>query len=401
MQANFSLGKSEKKNVIIVNNDMKIGGVQKALLNLLVEIAPRYNVTLYLFNCEGKYLDKIPHNVTIISGDSPYKYFGMSQAESKKSKKDYVCRSYLAIIAKLYGRRVATWIVRLFSKKISKEYDCAISYRHDAGLRLLYGGCNDFVISKINAKNKITFLHCDYEKSGSNCKPNNMMYSKFDYIAACSEGCRKSFLRVLPNLESKTKTVINCHNFKEIINLSNDASIVYEKTHINIIIVARLSQEKGVDRALYALRYVLDQNAQAKMHIVGGGDQKDYLVAICQELNIDDNVSFYGEQTNPYRYIKNADFLFIPSYHEAAPVVIDEALCLGVPILSTETTSSEDMILQRNCGWVCGNTQDEINKKLYEIVSKPHEIVQVKETISLNKPCDNTMAVSMLEKIIG
>lgn len=95
---------ANKKRIIIVNNNMKIGAVQKALLSLLHEIAPKYDVTLYLLNRVGEYMDRIPDDVTVIGGDSLYKYFGMSQAESKSNTKDFVCRSALAVVAKIFGR---------------------------------------------------------------------------------------------------------------------------------------------------------------------------------------------------------------------------------------------------------------------------------------------------------
>ena len=400
MQSEHLLKLQKKKKIIIVNNNMKIGGVQKALLDLLYEISSQYDVTLYLLNRVGEYLDRIPKNVNVIGGDTAYKYFGMSQAESKSLKKDFVCRSILAIITKLFGRKLATRIINAFSKKAVTEYDCAISYMHDAGVRMFYGGCNDFVISKLNAKKKITFVHCDYENSGSNCRVNNNLYSKFDYIATCSEGCKKSFLRVLPHLESKTKTVINCHNFKEIISLSNDDPIEYEKQYVNAIIVARLSAEKGIERALHALNYAIKRNLKVKLHIVGGGNQMDSLIKTCKELIISDNVSFYGEQTNPYRYIKNADLLLITSYHEAAPLVIDEALSLGVPVLSTSTTSSDDMILQRNCGWVCENSQEGINDALFNILSNPQELTKIRD--GLKKWCfTNQNALNAFDEILN
>jgi len=391
---------SEKKKIIIVNNNMKIGGVQKALLDLLYEISSHYDVTLCLLHKTGEYLRRVPKDVEVIGCNSLYKYFGMSQAESKKKVKDFILRSSLAFITKLFGRGVATKLISAFSKKLTGKYDCAISYMHDGGAHLLYGGCNSFVISKVNAKNKITFLHCDYENCGSNCKSNNVIYNKFNFIAACSEGCRRSFLRVLPHLESKTKTVINCHNFGEIIRLSNEDTIVYDGKNVNAVIVARLSPEKGIDRALHALKYVLDRGVKVNLHIVGQGISMEPLNVLCKELQIESNVVFYGGQTNPYRYMKNADFLFIPSYHEAAPLVIDEALCLGVPILATETTSSDDMILKRNCGWVCENTQSGINSKLYELVSNPEKICEKKKAIAASVICNNNQAVDMLKKII-
>jgi glycosyltransferase involved in cell wall biosynthesis len=126
----------------------------------------------------------------------------------------------------------------------------------------------------------------------------------------------------------------------------------------------------------------------------------EQLKALSKELQVESSVVFYGEQANPYRYIRNADFLLIPSHHEAAPLVIDEALCLGVPVLSTATTSSEDMILNRNAGWVCDNSQEAINQKLYAIAANQDEIQRVKKAISLRGVPDNSIAIRMLQEII-
>ena len=40
----------------------------------------------------------------------------------------------------------------------------------------------------------------------------------------------------------------------------------------------------------------------------------------------------------------NADYLLVPSLHEAAPMVFDEANILGLRIISTNTTSAKEMI---------------------------------------------------------
>ena len=390
-----------KRRIIIVNNNMKIGGVQKALLDLLNEIAPLYDVTLYLFNGTGEYLKKVPANVKIEECRSLYRYFGTSQAESKKSLGMYITRSCLAVLTKLIGRIAVSKIVSMFSKNVREEFDVAISFMHDGDNRLLYGGCNDFVLKKIRAKKKITFLHCDYKNCGANFRSNNRIYNKFDKIAACSEGCRQSFISVMPHLEGKCHTVINCHNYDEIISLSNDDEITYDTSYKNVVIVARLNPEKGVERALRALKYAIDQDAKVMLHIVGGGILREALEALSIELGIKNNVIFYGEQGNPYRYMKNADLLFIPSLHEAAPLVIDEAVCLGVPIFSTQTTSSKDMILDRGCGWVCNNDQDFINKDFFAVISNETVILNVKQNITDQKLCDNCIAAQMFKDLIA
>ena len=56
-----------RKRILIVNNNMHIGGVQKALVNLLKEIASEYEVTLLLFYKGGELLRDVPENVQVIT----------------------------------------------------------------------------------------------------------------------------------------------------------------------------------------------------------------------------------------------------------------------------------------------------------------------------------------------
>ena len=55
------------KKVLIVNNNMKIGGVQKSLCNLLWSAADRYDITLLLFAPVGAYMCDIPEQVHVLT----------------------------------------------------------------------------------------------------------------------------------------------------------------------------------------------------------------------------------------------------------------------------------------------------------------------------------------------
>ena len=68
------------KKVLIVNNNMKIGGVQKSLCNLLWSAADRYDITLLLFAPVGAYMCDIPEQVHVLTCDSLFRYVGMSRA---------------------------------------------------------------------------------------------------------------------------------------------------------------------------------------------------------------------------------------------------------------------------------------------------------------------------------
>lgn len=387
-----------KKKIIFVNNNMHIGGVQKALCNLLKEISADYDVSLFLFSPAGEYMNEIPENVKVITCKGVYRYLGISQKECE-SLADRLIRGIFAFLTRLFGRDYVLKIMNLFQKAIKEEYDYAISFLQNGNKKSFYGGCNDFVLYKTNAGQKITFLHCDYESCGANYEANNNEYKKFDKIAACSDGCKESFLRCVDIDRKKVFTVINCHNFDKITGLSAADTVNYDPKAVNVISVARLSQEKGIDRGIKAVHHATQKGIKVKYHIVGDGIKRNELQELCNKLNISDNVIFYGNSDNPYRYMKNADLLLIPSLHEAAPLVIDEARCLGLPILSTKTTSAEGMITKTNSGWVCENNQSSLNEKLSEIVSQK-DILKLKKREMQNIKVDNSIALKNFYSLI-
>ena len=154
--------------------------------------------------------------------------------------------------------------------------------------------------------------------------------------------------------------------------------IVYPKDGINLLTVARLSEEKGIDRVLLAVKHLIDKGYPIQYHIVGSGGQERYLKTKAEELSIGDCVFFYGNQRNPYPYMVNADLFVLASYHEAAPMVFDEAAFLHLPVLATQTTSTKEMIVDTGSGWVCDNSQEALTEALLEIVSHPQLLKDVK-----------------------
>ncbi len=388
-----------KKKIIIVNNNLKIGGVQKALINLLKEIHKNFDITLFLFNLSGEYISEIPKDVKIIQCESLYKCFGFSKDESKISKKLYLERNILALITKIFGRHIAIKICNISQKQLKTHYDVAISYLHSGSNKSFYGGCNEFILDNVNASKKVSFLHGDYAKCGANTERTNKLYHKFDLIAACSEGCRRSFLSVLPDMKSRCKVVPNCHDFNSYYKRSQENTVIYKKKCINIITIARLSVEKGIERALEAVAYIKTKGISIVYHIIGDGDERRKIEAIILKLGLKENVVLYGNQDNPYKYIPNADLLLITSYHEAAPLVIDEAKYFGVPVLSTKTISALEMIVNRKIGWVCENDQKSINNLLLEVTGNLKKLKTKKNEILLQNH-DNKIAINAFQKIM-
>lgn len=386
------------KKILIVNNNMKVGGVQKSLYNLLWTMDGRYDVTLFLFRNVGVYAGSLPTGVKVVECSSLFRLLGVSQSECVGV--DRLKRGLLVAVSRLLGRPMAMRIVLASQKILPDSYDCAISFLHNGNVKNFYGGTQEFVLHRVRAKKKVAFLHCDYGHCGANHRSNNKLLAQFDAIAACSDGCRRAFEKVLPELKQKTVTVRNCHRIRQICTMAEEDPVVYDDSFVNVVIVSRLAHEKGIERAIEAAAVAAEGNVPVALHIIGDGPMREQLQLLARERSIAQRVSFYGEQSNPYRYMKNADLLLMTSYHEAAPMVIEEARCLGLPVLTVRTTSSEEMVTQRECGWVCENDQQSINTALIA-VSRNKETIEEKKRLLRSAPMDNKEASRQFMEMIG
>lgn len=386
------------KKIIIVNNNMKVGGVQKSLYNLLWSIEGKYDITLCLFKKDGAYADPLPASVKVIETPGLFRYLAVGQSECRGV--DKIKRGILAAFCRVFGRSCGIKILLASEKTLPEHYDCAVAFLHNGRDESFYGGVQDYVLHRVNADRKVAFIHCDYRNCGADNAYNNRIIGEFDKIAACSDGCRHAFESILPGLASKCTTVRNFHRFDEIRSLAETDPIVYDSETVNIISVSRLSQEKGIERSIEAVVEILRKGLSVKLHIVGAGAKGRELRELAGELGVADSVIFYGEQKNPYRYMKNADLFLLTSYHEAAPMVIDEARALGIPVLTTETTSSKDMVTDMECGWVCDNTQTAISESLYAIAANRKTLADMKEKLK-KRVADNKIAERQFVEVIG
>ncbi len=271
---------------------------------------------------------------------------------------------------KVFGNKIPFKIL-FFPEKRLKNFDIAISYLHVTNNKSFYGGCVEFVLEKIEATKKIGFIHCDFLNYGGNTSENRKLYCKLDGVATVSESCKKSFLQAIPSLNDRVYKVENFHDYNSIQELASNNPFEYEKSIFNIVTISRLSSEKGLIRTLFVIKKIIEDGHLIMWNIVGDGSLKEEIIEIINNYNLKDYIKIYGDTINPYRYLPNADLFLLPSLHEAAPLVISEAMSLGVPVLATETLSAREIIAEYKQGFICENSEEGIYTKLKWLVDNP------------------------------
>ena len=122
---------------------------------------------------------------------------------------------------------------------------------------------------------------------------------------------------------TKEKTIL-IHNPVEI---DTTVSVIAKQQH-KFITVARLSEEKGIERLI---RSVAKLFIPFTWYIIGDGNKKSALQSLISELNLQDHIYLLGEKKDPFNGMEDAALFLMGSYYEGFPNALLEAAALGIP----------------------------------------------------------------------
>ncbi|WP_223691163.1 glycosyltransferase [Leifsonia poae] len=108
--------------------------------------------------------------------------------------------------------------------------------------------------------------------------------------------------------------------------------------------VGRLSPEKNQSRLVRAFAEVHAVHPATRLVIVGSGPLEGDLLKLIASLNLEGSVFLTGMQRNPHAIMARADCFVLSSDYEGQPMVILEALVLGLPIVTVEFASAKNAL---------------------------------------------------------
>ena len=361
--------------IAVVQKDFYIGGISSSCINFLNSVSKEQDIDLTLFTFDKINEDILSSNVNIVYANKSLTPFAVSYADSKKRGIFFRLKwLFLRLWSKVFTNRLPLKFALKRQKEIKEQFDVAISFAPSTSNKTFSVGSSEFVLQKVNAKKKFILFHSDFQSSGLNTEFVVDGLSKFDKILCVSKSCAEKMKQALPQLQEKIDYLYNFSDSQTIIEKAKEYTVDYSKDVFNIVSVSRISEEKGHLRTLNVLKNLHNINTNFVWHIVGDGKIKEDLETFVKTNDMDGYVKFYGNKSNPYPYIKNADLFFLGSYHEAAPMVYAEAMTLGVPVLTTKTCSAEELV--GNLGFVCENSKSGILEELKHILENRNLVVE-------------------------
>jgi len=187
-----------------------------------------------------------------------------------------------------------------------------------------------------------------------------LTYPFLDQIVVLSDIAAKSF-----NKYSKVVVIPNAIPFKAV-----QKSPLIEK---QILMVGRLSPEKGIERLIPIASIIKEKFSDWKIIILGDGPERHSLEEQIKRADLNDFIFLKGAVKDVQSYYLSSSIYIMTSHFEAFPMVLLEAQSFGLPIISYNCPEGPAQIVDSNInGFLIdnGNSNDFSEKVLMLIENK-------------------------------
>ena len=170
-------------------------------------------------------------------------------------------------------------------------------------------------------------------------------YSYSDYVVGISKGLSEDVVNTFRVNSNDVVTIYNPVVTSQ--HLAENTNGRHEiKKDIPIVLGAgRLVEQKSFATLIRAFAR-LRSRRQARLYIIGEGDQRPQLFALACRLGVEEDVHMPGFVDNPFAYMGEADVFVLSSQWEGFGNVLVEAMACGTPVVSTDCPSGPSEILE-------------------------------------------------------
>lgn len=290
---------------------LEIGGVERVILNLAEGFVKKgISVDLVLAHARGEYMRRIPPEVRLVELRASrvaasliplVRYLQKTRPWGLISAKEYA--NVIAIGAKLLSR-IPTRIVVTVHTTLSKHV------HYGKGIR------ERFIVPTLA----------------------RWLYRYADGVVAVAHGVADDLSQFLGLSRDGIRVVYNPVLADNLFAVAQQpvAHPWFAPGEPPVILsVGRLTVAKDYPTLITAFAKVR-QRCEARLVILGEGEERERLQALVQELGLKKDVWLPGSVEPPYPYVAHASVFVLSSIWEGLPTAMIEALALGVPVVSTD-----------------------------------------------------------------
>lgn len=253
--------------------------------------------------------------------------------------------------------------------------------------------------SRVASKNSCLWGHADYltlfennvEKMKEFFEQRN--YNKFKHIVFVSEEGKDSFIKIFPEMKSKTIVCNNLIDNKKIEKLAKEKIELKKENITTFLNVGRHDEkQKKLTRIIEAAKILKENKFNFRILFVGEGKDTNFYKEEVKKKNLESNIFFIGKKENPYPYFEISDCVILTSDYEGYPVVFLESFILNKPIITTKVSDYKEV--EGKYGFITNKNVNDTYEKMKEFINNGFSI---KEKFNANKYNENI--IKKLEKL--
>lgn len=321
-----------KNKVSILSLHLGYGGIEKSIVDQANMISERYEVEIVtLYNL----IDNIPYNI-----NKKVKIIYLSNL--KPNKKEF--------LENLKNRKIISCIKEGFKSLyiLYQKKNLIDSYIYNSTSKIIISTRLDFTksLNRYANLNAITIAeeHVYHQNNKKYIKTLEKNLSNINYLLPASRYLTDDYQKTFSNDLVKVKYIPQTINY-----LPSKTSKCNNK---NIITVARLSKEKGLEDLLKTFKEVIKKDPEITLTIVGDGEEKENLLNLARDLKIIDNIRFTGylNQNELKKEYENASLFVMTSHEESFGLVLLEAFSYNIPCFSFDSALGAQELIDKTCG---------------------------------------------------
>lgn len=292
------------ERVAIFVNDMTIGGLSRAAINLSIGFRQvGYEVDIILVDAYGDLLSDVPSSVGIVELDS-------GKVNLRRSMRTYLSTQSPDRLYSITAHYIPLQ-ASVFSRTDVSIYLVQETVRSGRSLGL-----------KKYLKYRLT---------------ENPLFSLTEGVIATSEDVARDISDFAPVDFSEIDVVGNPIDIERIRDFSSAPADhpFYRSDEPLILGAGHLRELKDYATLIRSMSLLLCER-NANLLVLGEGDRRGHLNELARSLSIEDHVDIVDFVNNPYPYMGGADVFVHPSRSEGFGNVIVEALACGTPAVVTD-----------------------------------------------------------------
>ena len=156
-----------------------------------------------------------------------------------------------------------------------------------------------------------------------------------------------------------------------------------ENSSFQVATVARLHHAKGYDVLINAVARLRDSGRNIRLTAMGSGPEQATLQSLVRELGLDGAVDFAGSlsEDEVIRRLHAADAFVLASRSDPRPVVVMEALALGLPVIGTDAGGIPEIVTSERDGLIVpAEDADALARAIARLIDDP----ELRRRLSVN-----------------